>query len=319
VRALVTGAGGFIGYHTAVALAEAGHQAVLVDNFSRQPKDAAFAQLLAHPCVTSHQLDLMQEESWKTLGGGYDAIFHLAGINGTRFFYQRPHHVLDTNVQLMRLMLAWHRRFSPGTHVVWTSSSEVYAGVPGLPIPTPEEVPVGIPDVFNPRYSYAVSKLTGELLLINYARDQQAAYTVVRPHNIYGPRMGQEHVIPEFSLRIKRREEPFRIFGGVETRAFCYVTDFVSGLTAIPEASEAQGQVIHLGDDRQEIRIIDLAEKMFQVAGWHPDRVEVQPAPAGSVARRCPCLAKARKILRLQPKTSLEQGLRETYDWYAHH
>ena len=315
MRVLVTGAAGFLGYHTAVALSAVGHDLVLVDNFSRHQRDDVFRELLDSRRVEFHKLNLMVERNWKVLGSDYDVVTHFAAVNGTRHFYERPFHVLETNIDLVRQLLAWHHRYSPEARIIWTSSSEVYAGLPEVEIPTDEETPVGIGDVFNPRYSYAVSKLAGELLIINYCRSRDVRYTIVRPHNIYGPRMGQDHVIPEFVLRILRREEPFRIYGGDQTRAFCYVNDFVGSLMAILGSQSADAQIFNLGDDRCELRILDLAERLFRIAGWHPN-VALLPAPQGSVPRRRPSLEKARRILDYEPRTEPEEGLRFTYEWY---
>ena len=100
-------------------------------------------------------------------------------------------------------------------------------------IPTPENVPLVVPDVLNPRYSYGGSKLAAELIAINYGRTGFDRVVVFRPHNVYGPDMGFEHVIPEFTLRAaaagiaasSRRAVrfDFRIKGdGRQTRAFIH-------------------------------------------------------------------------------------------------
>ena len=315
MRILVTGAAGFIGHHAALALARQGHKLVLVDNYSRHGLSSAFQELLAFSNVEVHELDLCTEAAWAKLGGGYDVVYHLAAINGTRHFYQRPHEVLDTNIQLMRLFIQWHQQYCRSARVIWTSSSEVYAGVKDLELPTPEETPVGIFDVTNPRYSYGVSKLAGELLLINYARPNDVNWTIVRPHNIYGPAMGYEHVIPDFAVRAFRREDPFRIYGAEPTRTFCYVDDFVAGLLLILDSDKASGEIVHLGNERDELTMLELAKRLFAVLDWHP-RLEIHPAPEGSTPRRCPSIAKARRILGFEPRVSLDEGLRRTYEWY---
>lgn len=317
MKILVTGAAGFLGYHTAIALAADGHELVLVDDFSRNKRDDAFAALVGRPQVTFQELDLLSSDSWLAVGQPCDAVIHFAAVNGTRHFYERPFEVIDRNIELVRRMLDWHRRFSPHARIIWTSSSEVYAGVPGLRIPTPEDTAVGIEDVHSPRYSYAVSKLAGELLVINYGREG-AAYTIIRPHNIYGPRMGYDHVVSEFILRLLRRDDPFRIHGAETMRAFCHVDDFVHGVLAVLATPAAAGHVINLGDDRWEIRIRDLAERLFAIAGRRP-RVECLPAPAGSTSRRRPALTKAHTLLSYEPRVDLDEGLRATYRWYEDH
>ena len=315
MRILITGSGGFIGHHAARALAHDGHDLVLVDNFSRHGRHGGLHELAGRANVVMHELDLCTEAAWEQLGSRYDVIYHFAAINGTRHFYERPYHVLETNLQLMRLCIQWHQRHCPEAHVIWTSSSEVYAGVAGLALPTPEETPVGITDVTNPRFSYSVSKLAGELLLIHYAQAHKVPWTIVRPHNIYGPAMGYDHVIPEFIMRVIRQEDPFRIFGADTTRTFCYVDDFVQGLMLILESAGARGEIIHLGNEQDELTMLKLAERLFSVIDWHP-KLEIHPAPTGSTPRRCPSIVKARRILGFESKIRLEQGLRLTYDWY---
>jgi UDP-glucose 4-epimerase/UDP-glucuronate decarboxylase len=258
---------------------------------------------------------LLTEQAWRSLGGPFDAIYHFAAINGTRYFYERPYEVLETNLQLVRLCIQWHERFCPQARIIWTSSSEVYAGVVGLKLPTPEDTPVGISDVTNPRYSYSVSKLAGELLLINYARQRDARWTIIRPHNIYGPAMGYEHVIPQFVVRAWRQENPFRIFGADTTRTFCYIDDFVRGLLAVLDCDRASGEIIHLGNEQDELTMLELAQRLFAVLDWHPE-VEVHPAPPGSTPRRCPSVEKARRLLGFEPRVQLDVGLSLTYNWY---
>jgi UDP-glucose 4-epimerase/UDP-glucuronate decarboxylase len=316
VRVLITGAAGFLGYHCTRALLEGSHELALVDDLSRHGRDAAFTTLLERPAVKFYELNLCAERSWDVLNEHFDVVVHLAAINGTRHFYERPYDVLDTNVELLRRLLAWHRRSSPEARIVWTSSSEVYGGMPGVRLPTDEATPVGIDDVFNPRYSYAVSKLAGELLLISYGRQHGARFTIIRPHNVYGPRMGHDHVVPEFIGRLLRREDPFRIHGGETTRAFCHVDDFTRGLVGAVTSPAADGQVVNLGDDRHEITIRDLADRLFRIAG-HTPRVEILPGPAGGPARRCPALDKARTLLDYRPRVGLDDGLRRTFEWYA--
>ena len=246
----------------------------------------------------------------------FDIAFHLAAINGTRFFYEIPHEVMRVNIiTLFNILELLPELGDP--KLVWTSSSEVYAGsfeIAELPIPTPEDVPLSISDVFNPRFTYAGSKIAGELICLNYARVHDFDISIVRPHNIYGPKMGREHVIPEFLLRIFKRENPFPIYGAENSRAFCYVSDFIRGLDKVARSHKTSGEILNLGND-EEIKIIDLAELMFDIFNFHP-RVEVFSAPLGSVLRRCPDIDRARKLVGYEPEIDLQEGIMKTYEWY---
>ncbi len=316
MRFLITGGAGFLGYHTVAALADAGHQVVAADDFSRGSQDKDLTALAARPKVSLRKADLLQPGAWDSIDGQFDAVIHFAAINGTRHFYERPYEVLDANISLVIEMLRWHRRSRQRGRIVFTSSSETYAGTAGVPIPTPETVALTVEDMCNPRWSYATSKIAGEALVINYGRTAGVPFVVIRPHNIYGPRMGHDHVIPQFAARILQKEDPFVISGGDNTRAFCFVQDFVRGTVLAAATDGADGHVINLGDDREETRITDLADLMFRVAGVSPG-VLVRDAPPGSTMRRCPDISKARRMLGYEPQVRLRAGLEATFRWYS--
>ena len=316
MKILITGAGGFIGCHTSLAMADAGHELVCADNFSRGVADDFIERLRSQPNVRFVEANLAEDRAWNELGSEFDAVIHLAAINGTRHFYERPYDVLSTNVRLVQNMLEWHRQANPRARIVFTSSSETYAGVPGTPVPTTEDVSIGVDDIRNPRFSYAISKIAGEGLVLGYAQATSAPYVIIRPHNVYGPRMGDDHVIPEFAVRLVGKEDPFVINGGENTRAFCYVDDFVAGLSAAAVTGDADGHIVNLGDDSEEISIVDLARRMISYVDVSP-RVEVREAPAGSVMRRCPDITLARRLLGYEPAVSLDRGIANTVEWYS--
>src|SRR5262249_4837446 len=99
-----------------------------------------------------------------------------------------------------------------------------------VPVPTPEDVPLTIADPAAPRFAYAVSKLLGEVAFVHGARAKGITCVIGRFHNVYGPRMGTDHVIPEMSLRAIRGDDPFVVYGADQYRAFCYVDDAVEAM-----------------------------------------------------------------------------------------
>jgi len=125
--------------------------------------------------------------------------------------------------------------------------------------------------------------------------------------------MGFEHVIPQFVERIVKKENPFKIYGGQETRTFCYVDDAVRATQMVME-NDTNGQTIHIGRSDDEIAIMGMLKRLFSVIGVNP-QIEVLPAPEGSVMRRCPMTNKLRK-LGFKAEISLDEGLKRTYDWY---
>ena len=127
-----------------------------------------------------------------------ESVIHLAYVNGTEFFYSKPELVLDIAIRGMLNVI--DSCFSAGVReLVLASSSEAYQTP--LTIPTPEDVPFIIPDVMYPRYSYGGVKLDCELMAVYYGRTFFDRVLIFRPHNVYGPDMGWEHVLPHFVER----------------------------------------------------------------------------------------------------------------------
>lgn len=318
-KILITGGAGAIGFHLARDLARQGHLVTIFDNLYRQggSLDGELKKLFALKNVKFILGDLTKTGDFKKLRGGFDFVYHLAAVNGTRFFYEKPEEVLKFNILAVLNILEWFKNQTRGK-ILFSSSSETYASTVSFmkgPLPTPEDVILSINDPFNPRFSYAGSKIIGELLFINYARKYQFPYSIVRYHNHYGPKMGFDHVIPEFILRILKRENPFRIYGAQNTRSFCFASDTIRATKLVMNSKKTNSQIIHIGNDSEEIKMVDLAKKLFKIAGYSA-KIEILPAPKGSVNRRLPDISKLRKLTGFKPKVDLDQGLKITFDWY---
>ena len=319
-RAIVTGGAGFIGFHLAKHLADKGLEVTLIDNFTRNRADQDFAELIARDNVFFLEADMTRPDYTSALQGRYDCIYHLAAINGTKYFYEKPYEVLRVNILALMHLLEWVKPENCGKFV-FSSSSEAYAGTiaefggDGDFIPSKEEIPLCINDVFNERFSYGGSKLAGELLTINYFKKVEVPFAIIRFHNIYGPRMGFEHVIPQFIMRIRNGETPFNIYGGQETRAFCYIDDAVRATELVGDPASCRNEVVHIGNDLEEIRIIDLAKMLLDLAGYEAP-IKINPAPKGSVKRRCPDISKLRSLTGYEPQVGLEDGLGKSLEWY---
>ncbi|TDB74777.1 MULTISPECIES: NAD(P)-dependent oxidoreductase [unclassified Micromonospora] len=318
MRVLLLGGAGFIGLHLARRLVSDGHQVTIVDDFSRGRDDADLDRLRGEPAVRVVSADLTAPDTWATLPSGWDQIYLLAAVVGVRNVEQDPARVVRTNTLVALHLLDW---VAPGERVFFASTSEVYAGgvtAGWVPVPTPESVPTTISDITAPRFAYAASKLLGEAAFLHTARARGFDTVVGRFHNVYGPRMGADHVIPEMSLRALRGVDPFPVPGADQYRAFCHVDDAVEAMLRLMANPAAAGQIVHIGNDREETNIGDLAKLVLTVAGVSPV-IEAAPAPPGSVARRCPDLSLLRALTGYEPAVSLEQGVRSTFSWYREH
>lgn len=316
MKALLLGGAGFIGLHLARRLVADGGQVTIVDDFSRGRADADLDAVRPHVTVVS--ADLTDPRTYAGLPHGWDQIYLLAAVVGVRNVEQDPARVVRVNTLVTMHTLDW---VAPGERVFFASTSEVYAGgvdAGVVPVPTPEAIPTMISDITAPRFAYAASKLLGEAAFLHTGRARGFEPVVGRFHNVYGPRMGADHVIPEMSLRAQAGENPFRVPGADQFRAFCHVDDAVEAMVRLMSTPEAAGKIVHIGNDREETNIGDLAWLVLSVAG-SPAAIAASPAPRGSVNRRCPDLGLLRDLTGYEPKVALEDGVRATYAWYAEH
>lgn len=318
---LVTGGTGFIGSALVRGLLARGALVRSLDN------DARGVRSRLEPWIESSagRLELVQGDIRdaavvRRAAEGMQSVVHLAYVNGTEFFYSKPHLVLEVAVKGMMNVL--DACLAVGVRdLVLASSSEVYQTPPV--IPTDESAPLCVPDVLNPRYSYGGGKIISELLAINYGRFHFDRVSIFRPHNCYGPDMGEEHVIPQLARRLAEQlrqvpEGPLSLpiqGTGEETRAFVYVDDLVEGVLRVIE-SGAHLELYHVGND-EEVTVTQLVQAMGRSVGR---QVQAQPGPLqpGGTARRCPDVRKLR-ALGYEPRISLEAGLRLTLPWYLEH
>jgi len=320
-RVLITGGAGFVGYHLAKRLQSQGYDVTIADNFFRGKRDRDLEALLKLPRVRLIEGDLTEREAWEKIGGGYDHVYHLASINGTKLFYEIPHEVLRIGVSTVMNVLDWFRTVNnvADAKILYTSSNEAYAGALDafgrLPIPTPEGVPLVIADTYNPRWSYGGQKLIGELFFIHYAKAYNFRMSIVRPHNFYGPRAGYEHVIPEIIGRAAKKIDPFPLLGTDDTRSFCYIDDAVEAIHEVMQSTATDGGTYHIGTTEETV-IKDLIEEIFSIMQWRPAAFDVKESPAGSVKRRLADVSKIKKDIGWEAKTALHEGLSTTIEWY---
>ena len=313
-RYLVTGGTGFIGAAVVKSLLKSGHAVRILDNNFRG-RERRIEDVSND--VEMIEGDIRNPAVVSSAAAGVDSIIHLAFINGTEFFYQRPELVLEVGVKgMMNVLDAAIAHHIP--ELVLASSSEVYQ-VPAH-VPTDESVALSVPDPLNPRYSYGGGKIISELLAINYGRKFFERVVIFRPHNVYGPDMGREHVVPQFSMKLAALARtttgviPFPIQGsGQETRSFIYIDDFADGFACLLTKGEHLG-IYHIGT-MEEVTIASLATSVASCIG-RTIELKTSPVLEGSTPRRCPNIARL-KALGFSPRIPLAEGLGRTVPWYA--
>ncbi len=315
-RILVTGAAGFLGFYIARQLAEAaGNSVVCVDSFVRGRRDSLYRELTSRSNVSHVTADLCDPVAVAALPDDIDVVFHMAALNGTQNFYERPFEVVRCcTLPTMHLL----EKYGPLRRLrrwLYAGTSEAYASTVtsfGWEVPTGEEVPLGIDDIGNARWSYGASKMHGEIATINGCRHFGIPWTIARFHNAYGPRMGDKHVIPDFLARA--RSGVYELYGHEDTRSFIYAEDAARATVLLANAEAAAGQVVNVGSE-DEMTIRDLGQAIMNAAELIGE-IALHPSPKGSVRRRAPKIARLRQLTAYSPEWSLADGLKATAAYY---
>ena len=317
-KSLITGGAGFIGCYLADRLLESGWKVDLVDNLSRGRMDAFLQGLLRKPGASFIECDLLDsKQSLELLGWDYTHIFHFAAILGVQNVIDNPDKTLFANVMLLKTVLDLAKAQTRLSRFIFASTSEVYAGsleTIGLTIPTPENHVISLPDLGLPRTSYMLSKLYGESMV----RLSGLPHTIIRPHNVYGPRMGLSHVVPQLLLKAHDAVDGTRIevFSIDHMRTFCFIGDAINMILLAAETPECLNQVLNLGTEAPEYRIEQLAEVVIKAVG---KTLAIQPGPEtqGSPSRRAPNMTKMAQLTGYVSTVGLMDGVRQTYQWYT--
>lgn len=315
-RVLITGGAGFIGFHLTQKWIEKKCRVDLLDNFSRGQRDPSFDKLISSPFVSVLNKDLLNPVTSQELSDTYDIIFHFAARIGVANVTKAPYQVLHENFMMTHHALDIAKRQRNLTRFVFASTSEVYAGTLEsftLPIPTPESTPLATTPLERPRTSYMLSKIYGEALCHQSGID----FTILRPHNIYGPRMGMSHVIPELLKKAHQatNHTQLEVYSVDHSRTFCFIEDAVEMIKESATSAACLNATLNIGRKAPHIHIGQLAHLICKTTRKSL-QIIAKPSTVGSPQKRCPDMAETYRRLAYRPKFNLETGLQITYDWY---
>ena len=314
-KILLTGGSGFLGSSLALSLAQKGNKIVIFDNNFR----GSFLKFsnLNKRNISFFKGDIRDQKSLIKASKGCTEIYHLAFINGTSNFYERPKLVLDVGIKGILNVIELCNNSKNIKKLIYASSSEVYNKP--KKIPASEKEFLVIPDPHNPRFSYSGGKIIGELVTLNYLKLTKIKHCIFRPHNIFGPNMGLEHVIPQIINKIyiasnglKKRKCKINIQGnGNETRSFCFVDDAIKQIEMIGKKGKNR-EIYNIGQNK-EISINKLINDISKIL-----RIKIETRKSklnlGSVKRRCPDIKKIKNICEFD--NNYLKGLKVTVDWY---
>lgn len=315
-KILITGGAGFIAYHLTAKLA-ANNKITVIDNLARGRMDNDFRKLIENKNIKFIQADLTDPGVYNSLDTDFDYIYHLAAVIGVKNVTENPDKVLYVNAVSNLLLFEFAKNMPGLKRIFFSSTSEIYAGTQvhfGITVPTDEDVPLTLADVKSPRTTYMLSKMYGEAICYNYNLKYKIPFTVGRYHNVYGPRMGFLHVVPEMFIKI-RNNNFVDVPSPSHTRAMCYVDDAVEMTIRACESENTKSEILNIGNQGGEIKIKDLVTAIAEVLDKKITINELPDFP-GSPERRCPDTSKILKLTGFTPAVSLKEGIERTYDWY---
>ena len=305
MRHLVSGAAGFIGSHLCERLLADGGEVMGLDNLITGSRHN-IKHLAKNRSFRFQEYDVTQPVE---ISGTFDQVWHLASLASPKFYLKYPIETLESGSTATRNMLEIARR--DNARFLVTSTSECY----GDPLEHPQvETYWGNVNPVGLRSCYDESKRYAEAVTMAYHRTHGVRSNIARIFNTYGPRMALDdgRVVPAF-LDQALRGEPLTVFGdGSQTRSFCYVSDMVEGLVRLANSEERLP--VNLGNP-VELTILEFAERIQRLMGIQAPIVH-QPLPSDDPKRRQPNIAKAKKVLGWEPKVGLEEGLRETIEYF---
>ena len=305
---LVTGGTGFIGSNISKFLINENYNLKIFDNNSRGSLTRLKFFSKKFKFIKG---DIRNKAQVSKAFKNTDAVVHLAYINGTKYFYRYPTKILEIAIKgIINVIEGCIENNIKELYLA--SSSEVYQ-TPNK-IPTDEGEMLKIPDIYNPRYSYGGGKILTELMGIHYGKKFFKKLIIFRPHNVYGPDMGNEHVIPEFIKRFKNlKGKNFKIQGtGNEVRSFMYIDDFIEAFNLIIKKGRHLG-IYNLGT-AEKINIKSLA---FLISKILKKKIKIVSTALqkGGTKIRIPCISKIKK-LGFEQKHNIESGLKKTINFY---
>ena len=314
MNVLVTGGAGFLGSHLCSAFIARGDQVTCLD----MSPTAKVSHLIGNPDFRYVHDSVLNAPMVDALVARADLIYHMAAVVGVEHYVADPYNVLNVNINGTQEVL--RAAYRHNKKVVFTSTSEVYGRNPKVPWSEDDDRVLGSTAI--DRWCYSTSKATGEHFCHAFGH-MGLDFVIVRYFNIYGPRLDaldRGRVITIFLGQILSGKPVTVVGDGMQTRCFTYVTDAIAATVQAGINPAASGRTFNIGTDR-ETTILELAETLVRISGTNtPIEMVPQEKIYGDsyedIQRRVPDVTAMRTILGITAETTLEDGMRATYEWF---
>ncbi len=310
-RILLTGGGGFIGSRLAELFSKE-NEILIYDIFARDSLKYKKINLknvkIVNGDITDYEALKKATEDFKP-----QIALHLAAIAGVDTVINNPVKTMEVNILgTFNFVRALEKYSGKLERVVNFSTSEVLGA---YAYKSSEKSNTNLAPVGEGRWTYSISKVSGEHLLYSYYKTRGYPAVSIRPYNIYGPGQIGEGAIQIF-IKNAVLNKDIHIHGdGDQIRAWCYIDDMIEGTILCLTNKKAVGEIYNIGNPKGTITISSLAEKIVLLTGTK-SKIKYIPKNYVDVELRIPSIEKAQKVLGFKPKIDLTEGILRTYKWY---
>ena len=309
-RIFLTGGGGFIGSRLAEVLCR-DNEILVYDIFARD----SLKYKKTGKSVAVVNGDILDAGKLKRTAEDFkpQIAVHLAAIAGVDTVINNPVNTLDVNITgTFNFVKALEKYSSKLERVINFSTSEVLGA---YSYKSSEKTTTKLAPVGEGRWTYSISKVTGEHLLYSYYKTRGYPAVSIRPFNIYGPGQIGEGAIQIF-IKNAVRNKDIEIHGeGDQIRSWCYIDDMIDGTMLCLENKKAIGEIFNIGNPKGTVTITSLAEKILLLCKTK-SKIKYIPKNYVDVELRIPSIEKAEKILGFKPRVSLDEGIVKSFEWY---
>lgn len=309
MKALVTGADGFIGSHLVEALLTRGYQVRALSQYNSF-NYLGWLEGMNHPDLEIVSGDVRDPNLCRHITQGVDTVFHLAALIAIPYSYVAPDSYVDTNVK-GTLNVCQAARDASVKRLIVTSTSEVYG--------TAQYVPIDEKHPKQPQSPYSATKIGADALALSFHNAFDLPVVVARPFNTYGPRQSARAIIPTIISQIAAGKSRIEVGDLTPTRDFNFVTDTAAGFIALAETPGLEGREINIATGT-EISMADTLHTISRLMGQDVEYVvdpqRLRPT-ASEVRRLCGDNSLITSLTCWRPRVTLEEGLRKTIDWFT--
>ncbi len=310
-KILVLGGAGFIGFYLCKDLSRQ-NKIYIIDDLQKHKKkiDKHFKKLISQKNIKFIEKDISEVKPGQ-LPKDFDYIFDFAATLGVEKVIKSSFFTLSNNLKLTFKAIEIAKNQKNLKKIFFASSSEIYDGggkIYKQKYPSKEFYPITVTDLNHKRTVYVISKLTAEIMYINSG----LPYVIGRLHNVYGPRMGFKHVIPELIRKFLSKNKIVEVFSPTHSRTFCYYSDAIKIIKTITFDSKIKRDTYNIGNPSGEIKIKNLVKKISQLINVKK-KIKFIKDTHNSPKRRLPDMEKTKKHFNKLNFKNLDFGINKIY------